>query len=147
MYFFERLPRTGQRGGGLQLDKEVLGPKLKRLRIARFGSDQTYSEFARISGVSKGSMKDIEEGRSSPLAETLEKWILGCGMTLQEFFMDEKESSRPHLYFDKKYSEFYTILNHILQYSNSEQKDSLRAQLQTFAKLVSIPDKRKARQQ
>jgi transcriptional regulator with XRE-family HTH domain len=128
------------------LDKPKLAAKLIALRIESFGEGMSDSEFGRRTGVSKGSIEPIMAGRQWVRIDTLEKWVHGCGQTLSEFFMDEKDHTRPSVVFDQKHRDYYRLLNHILQHGSEKQITSLRNQLETLAESVhSIPHKKQAR--
>lgn len=127
------------------LDKKEIAAKLTTLRTERFGVISA-SEFGRRTGVSKGSVKPIEDGRQWVRFDTLEKWVTGCGKTLSEFFMEDKETNRPHLYFDQNHRDYYILLNRILQHGSPKQVTSLRNQLEALAESIQIPTaKSKAR--
>ena len=79
--------------------------------------------------------------------DTLEKWVIGCGTTLQEFFMEEKkDTSRPYLHFDNKHKEYYRLLNHILHNGSPKQIVSLKNQLEALSESIPVPLKSKSRE-
>lgn len=66
------------------LDRAKIGKKLQRLRLRRFG--ENIREFERQSGVSRGSIPGIEEGKHFPMLDVLDKWLGACKISYAHFF-------------------------------------------------------------
>ncbi|MCX7883453.1 MAG: helix-turn-helix domain-containing protein [Caloramator sp.] len=71
-----------------------IGKKLRELRIK-----YNYStiKLARASGVAQSYISDIEAGKSNPTIDKLNKILSVYGVSLSDFFIEDKPSLSPEL--------------------------------------------------
>lgn len=75
---------------------EVLnGAIARRIAQLRKGKQQSFDELAARSGVSKGMVVQIEQGRANPSIATLCRLATGLGVSVSELISTGVESSRP----------------------------------------------------
>ncbi|BBB92068.1 MAG TPA: helix-turn-helix transcriptional regulator [Methylomusa anaerophila] len=73
-------------------------PKIgRRLRDLRIQKKLTMKEVAEIAGIAQSSVSYIETGNNSPSIETLEAILTALGITIGEFFAEEKPELEPEL--------------------------------------------------
>ncbi|CQR71060.1 HTH-type transcriptional regulator PuuR [Sporomusa ovata DSM 2662] len=68
-----------------------------RLRDLRLQKKLTMKEVAEIAGIAQSSLSYIENGNNSPSIETLETILMALGITMGEFFSEEKPELEPEL--------------------------------------------------
>lgn len=78
----------------VRMDRMDVGSRLKKMRLEIFGEDQSLIEFQARSGVSRGSVKNVEEGISYPRLDILEKWLKACGTDIPAFFASTDKPDR-----------------------------------------------------
>ncbi|TCL74187.1 DNA-binding XRE family transcriptional regulator [Hydrogenispora ethanolica] len=71
-----------------------LGPKIKALREQ---SGMSMNALARLSGVAQSSLSGIESGKQYPTFDNLERIIKALGLTLSDFFSEEKPDYSPEI--------------------------------------------------
>jgi DNA-binding XRE family transcriptional regulator len=57
-------------------------PMKDRLRAARVGLGMEQEEFARVSGISRNTVSNYEQGHTAPRGPYLERWARICGCDL-----------------------------------------------------------------
>ncbi len=95
------------------MDLKVLGRRLQKLRIQKFGS-KSVAQFEEQSGVSRGSVYAIERGigKDGPALNTVEKWLKACDSSLADFFgAPQREDFNLPFDYDPDYLELYRDLS------------------------------------
>jgi transcriptional regulator with XRE-family HTH domain len=77
-----------------------------RLKLVRERARLSQRELARRSGVTNGTLSNIEQGKVSPSIQSLEKILNVIPVTLQEFFSDNLETS-PSVYRSSDFIEIH----------------------------------------
>ncbi len=77
-----------------------------RLKLVRERARLSQRELARRSGVTNGTLSNIEQGKVSPSIQSLEKILNVVPMSLQEFFSDNLETS-PSIYRKHQFIEIH----------------------------------------
>ena len=71
-----------------------LGHRVRNLRLQK---KLTMKEVAETAGIAQSSLSYIENGNNSPSIETLEAILKALGITMGEFFVEEKQDLEPEL--------------------------------------------------
>ncbi len=69
----------------------------ERIRFLREKKGLTTNKLANLSGVSQSHLREIELGTRNPTVETLSYFCEALGVSLAEFFSEEKETVNPFL--------------------------------------------------
>lgn len=77
-----------------------------RLKLVRERARLSQRELARRSGLTNGTLSNIEQGRVSPSIQSLEKILKVIPMSIQEFFSDTLETS-PSVYRKHQFIEIH----------------------------------------
>lgn len=65
----------------------------KKLKSIRENKKISIYRLSQDTGISQGHISDLENGRNQPTIETLRKILVSLGITLAEFFNEDKDVS------------------------------------------------------
>lgn len=74
----------------------TLGEKIRTMRKERGFSIMDIRE---VTGLSKSTISEIENSKSNPTADTLQKIAQALGVTVDIFFKEETDQEEPPIYF------------------------------------------------
>lgn len=120
------------------LSPKDIGAKLKHLRLRKFGKNVRF--FEEKSGVSRGSVPGIEEGKNWPRLDVLEKWLSACGTTFGDFF-NEPNPENPY---NRQFKTEHDDLEAVLESVGAEESVTVRTLRQECA-LLELKHRRKSR--
>jgi transcriptional regulator with XRE-family HTH domain len=69
----------------------------RRLRDLRLQKKMTMKEVAEVAAIAQSSLSYIETGHNSPTIETLAAILQALGITMGEFFAEEKPELEPEI--------------------------------------------------
>lgn len=67
----------------------------ERLRTLRESKRQSQADLQRSTGLTLAFIVSVEEGRTVPTLQILDKWAIALSVPLQSLFYDEKEVQVP----------------------------------------------------
>ena len=76
------------------MDRKAIGEKIKILREEK---RLTKNALATLAGLSPNYIAEIERGEKCPTVETLDYICFALGVTLRDFFSDEKVGSQDRI--------------------------------------------------
>jgi transcriptional regulator with XRE-family HTH domain len=74
-------------------DAVHVAEKLRKLRLEKFGENVYY--FQRQSGVSRGTVENVEKKKGFPTLPVLAKWLGACRVTFAHFFEEFEPFAEP----------------------------------------------------
>ncbi len=113
------------------MDLKLLGRRLQKLRIEKFGS-KSVAQFEEKSGVSRGSVYAIERGigKDGPAVNTVEKWLKACDKSLADFFgSPQREDFTLPFDYDPDYLEQFRDLSAIVNSGDTTRIGAARIYL------------------
>jgi transcriptional regulator with XRE-family HTH domain len=112
------------------IDKTNIGHRLQKLRHKTFGEKQTLADFEARSGVSRGSVGPIENGKSFPMLDVLAKWLKACELSLTDFFRQFESDSEE----TEKSIELHRLLQVIIASGDEKRIEGIHINLQDIAR-------------
>lgn len=68
-----------------------------RIKELRENAELTVNKLANLAGISQSHLRDIELGNKNPTVETLSYFCDALGISLKQFFCDDKSKITPQL--------------------------------------------------
>lgn len=100
------MPRIGS-----VMDRKAFGAALKRIREAKF---QDETSFAKASGIDRGAVKAVEDGRRFLMIDRLEVWLKTCDTTLAQFFEQFEDQKKKAKKEDPRHAKLHDRLQEML---------------------------------
>lgn len=101
----------------------TLGNKIRRIRKQK---GLSILDLKNITGLSKSTISEIENDKSSPTAETLSKIATGLGVTVDEFFRDDIEEE--NIKIPEEYSSKYKVTSR----DKAQYKEFIKRETEAF---------------
>lgn len=99
-------------------DKEICEAlhALRRGQTKNLRARESTKEFLKMTGVHEATANDVEANRYKPKIPIIERWVVGCGATLWEFFRGiEHRKARNKARIAVGHEAYYELLTNIIE--------------------------------
>lgn len=123
----------------------------KNIRQIRKSKNMSINKLSKISGVSLGFLSDIENGKTNPSLDTLEKIAIGLQVEMKDFFEhnssqinkeDSKEQQKKALLFLEGANENTLWFFKELEKMGMFNKDMTKEELEYLTNLIEVAMKK-----